>query len=61
MWKHFPIGILSLWAMGFSLLNHSKEAIKGYKTEIKNKGVLDLNLEKEIILNKTLEELKVQW
>ena len=25
MWKHFPIGFMSLWAMGFSILNYTKE------------------------------------
>lgn len=58
MWKHFPIGILSLWAMGFSLLNYPKEVLKGYRTGLKNKGILDINLEKEVIFNKSLEELK---
>ena len=58
MWKHFPIGVLSLWAMGFSILNYPKEVLKGYKKGLKNRGILDLNLEKEVILSKTLEELK---
>lgn len=56
--KHFPVGILSLWAVGFSLLNYPKEVLKGYKNGLKNKGILDINLEKEVVLEKTLEELK---
>jgi hypothetical protein len=58
MWKHFPIGILSLWAMGFSLLNYPEQVLKGYTIGLKNKGILDINLEKEVVLNKTLDDLK---
>ena len=45
MWKHFPIGIMSLWAMGFSLLNHPKEVLKGFKEGINSTGIIDLKLE----------------
>jgi hypothetical protein len=58
MWQHFPIGILSLWAMGFSLLNHPKQVLTGYTIGLKNKGILDINLKKEVLLDKTLDELK---
>ena len=58
MWKHFPVGILSLWAMGFSLLNYPKKVLKGYKIGLENKNILDINLKKEIILGKTIEELR---
>jgi hypothetical protein len=58
MWKHFPIGIMSLWAMGFSLLNYPIEVYKGYKAGINNKGIIDLDIEKATLLNLTIPELK---
>jgi len=58
MWKHFPIGFMSLWAMGFSFLNYPKEVIKGYKKGINVTGILDLKMEKEVLLNLSIEELK---
>ena len=50
MWKHFPIGLMSIWAMGFSLLNYPKEVLKGYKKGIQCKGIIDLKLTKKELL-----------
>ncbi len=58
MWKHLPIGIMSLWAMGFSVLNHPKDVLKGYKTGINSIGIIDLNLQKEQLFNMPLANLK---
>lgn len=58
MWKHFPIGLMSLWAMGFSLLNHPKEVLKGYKTGFQCKGIIDLKITKQELLNMSVSELK---
>lgn len=58
MWKHFPIGIMSLWAMGFSLLNCPKEVLKGYKSGINSKGIIDLRLNKKLLLKLSIDELK---
>ncbi|WP_298782245.1 hypothetical protein [uncultured Polaribacter sp.] len=58
MWKHFPIGMISLWAMGFSLLNYPKEVFKGYKTGINSIGIIDLKLDKKAILKLSITELK---
>ena len=58
MWKHFPIGIMSLWAMGFSFLNHPKEVLKGFKEGINSTGIIDLKLDKTAILKLYTSELK---
>lgn len=58
MWKHLPIGIMSLWAMGFSLLNYPKEVYKGYKVGINSIGIIDLKINKEALLNMSIPELK---
>ena len=58
MWKHFPIGLMSLWAMGFSLLNHPKEVLKGYKAGINSIGIIDLKMEKKALLSLSISELK---
>ena len=58
MWKHIPIGFMSLWAMGFSLLNHPKKVLKGYKSGINSTGIIDLNIDKKVLLNLSLLELK---
>ncbi|WP_298766339.1 hypothetical protein [uncultured Polaribacter sp.] len=58
MWKHIPIGFISLWAMGFSLLNHPKQLLKGYKTGINTKNILDLQLKKDTLLQLPISDLK---
>ena len=58
IWKHFPIGFMSLWAMGFSLLLYPKEVLKGYKAGINTVGIIDLKIEKETLLNLSILELK---
>lgn len=58
LWKHMPIGFMSLWAMGFSFLNYPKEVYKGYKAGLKCKGIIDLKLSKTQLLNLSINELK---
>lgn len=60
MWKHFPIGFMSLWAMGFSLLNHPKEVLKGYKAGINSTGIIDLEMDKKTLLELSISELKAK-
>ncbi len=57
MWKHLPIGIMSLWAMGFSLLTHPKDVLNGYKKGLNYNGLIDRNIPKHEIMNLTLEEI----
>ncbi|WP_299046680.1 hypothetical protein [uncultured Polaribacter sp.] len=58
IWKHLPIGIMSLWVMGFSVLNHPKDVLKGYKTGINSIGIINLNLQKKQLLNMPVDNLK---
>lgn len=62
MWKHFPIGLMSIWAAGFSLFNYPKEVLKGYKEGIKCKGIIDLKHSKEelLLLSKSNIELLIK-
>jgi hypothetical protein len=57
-WKHLPVGFFSLWAMGFSLLIHPKEVLKGFKEGINTIGIVDLNMQKEALLILSISELK---
>ncbi len=58
MWKHLPIGFMSIWAMGFSLLNYPTEVINGYKEGLKVTGIIDLKLSKEQLLQLTISQVK---
>lgn len=58
IWKHFPIGFISLWATGFSLLNYPKQVLKGYKAGLQCKGIIDLQISKDKILKLTLKDIK---
>lgn len=58
IWKHLPLGFLSLWAMGFSLLTHPKDVLKGYKKGLLVNSLIDLNLPKETLYNFTIEALQ---
>lgn len=58
IWKHFPIGLLSLWAMGFGILTHLQEVIKGYKEGLLVTGIIDLNISKEAILKYDIDTFK---
>lgn len=44
--------------MGFSLLTHPKEVLKGYKAEVNTKGIVDLKITKEALLKLSIPELK---
>lgn len=58
MYKLFPVGILSLWAMGFGLLTHPKEVLKGYQKGLHHYSLTDLNISKEVILEMPEHKLK---
>ncbi|CAL2087770.1 hypothetical protein [Tenacibaculum sp. 190524A05c] len=57
MWKHFPIGIMSLWAMGFGLFTHPKDVLNGYKKGLNYTGLIDRKIPKNEIMNLTLKEV----
>ena len=43
-WKHFPISIFILWAMGYSLWIHPKSVYKGFKKGLNDIGIIDLKI-----------------
>lgn len=57
-WKIFPIGIISISAMGIGLLMYPKEVLKGYKTGINSKGIVNLKMSEKEILKFEVSELK---
>ena len=57
MWKHCPLGLLSLWAMGYGIWLHPKDAYLGYKKGVSSKGIIDLKIQKKQLLEMELDEL----
>jgi hypothetical protein len=57
MWKYFPLGLLSLWAMGYGIWLYPKDIYLGYKKGLSNKGIIDLKISKQQILEMELNEL----
>jgi hypothetical protein len=57
MWKYFPLGLLSLWAMGYGLWLYPKDIFIGYKKGLRYKGVIDLEISKKQFLAMELDEL----
>jgi hypothetical protein len=47
MWKHFLLGILGLWAMGYGMWLYPKAVYQGFKRGLQDKGVIDLGYTKE--------------
>lgn len=58
MWKHIPLNFLSLWAMGYSLWIYPIVVFKGFKEGSRNRGIIDLELTKEALLDLQPEILK---
>ncbi|TCP21907.1 hypothetical protein EV195_11520 [Tenacibaculum skagerrakense] len=57
MWKHVPIGFMSIWAMGFGLLTYPKQTISGYKKGLNYDGLIDKKIPKEKLMNLTIPEI----
>lgn len=57
MWKHFPLGLLTLWAMGYGIWLYPKDIFLGYKKGLTNKGIIDLKISKQQFLEMELTEL----
>ncbi|MDG1841188.1 MAG: hypothetical protein P8I93_02445 [Crocinitomicaceae bacterium] len=57
MWKHFPVGFFSIWAMGYSLFLYPKAVFKGFIKGINNVGIIDLNKSKDEFLKMEFDEL----
>jgi hypothetical protein len=57
MWKHFFLGLMSLWAMGYSFWLHPKAVFNGFKKGINNLGIIDLKISKEEFMVMEKDEL----
>lgn len=57
MWKYFPLGLLSLWAMGYGLWLYPKAIFKGFKKGLNNIGIIDLKFSKSDFMSMEYEHL----
>jgi hypothetical protein len=57
MWKHFPLSILALWAMAYSLWLYPKSVFQGFKKGLINIGIIDMNFSKDEFMNMDHDEL----
>ena len=57
LWKHFPLGLLSLWTMGYSFWVSPKSVFKGFIKGINNIGIIDLKISKEEFMQMEYNEL----
>lgn len=57
IWKHFKLGLLSLWAMGYSLWIYPKSVFNGFKKGLNNIGVIDLKINKSDFMKMEYSEL----
>ena len=58
MFKHLPLGFLSLWAMGYSLWIHPKAVYNGFNIGQSCKGVIELGLRKKELLESDIKTIK---
>ena len=58
MFNYFPLGFLSLWAMGYSLWIHPKAVFNGFKKGLNNIGVIELKINKSDFMRMSFEELQ---
>ncbi|MGB1451253.1 MAG: hypothetical protein ACPG7E_06035, partial [Marinirhabdus sp.] len=56
-WKHFPICVFSLWAMGYSLWLYPKTVFEGFKTGLNNVGIIDLGVIKSDFMKMEFDRL----
>ncbi len=59
MWKHFPLGFLSLWAMGYSLWLYPKAVYDGYIKGLGDHGIIDLSYTREAFMEMKFDKLKL--
>ena len=49
-YKYFPICILSLWVMGYSIWLNPKDILKGFRKGLNDVGVIDLKISKSKLM-----------
>jgi len=57
-WKAFPIIFFPLWTMGWGLWKHPLSVYKGFIKGHSDKGIANLNINKEKLLTMNLSQLK---
>jgi hypothetical protein len=57
LWKHILLGMMSLWAMGYSLWLYPKAVFNGFKKGLSNIGIIDLKLSKSDFMKMEYSEL----
>jgi len=57
-WKHFPVILFPLWTMGWGFWNHPFSVYRGFRKGNSDRGIVNLNIEKEILLSMELEQLQ---
>lgn len=57
IWKHFQLGFLSLWAMGYSLWIYPKSVLNGFKKGLNEIGIIDLKISKSNFMKMEYSEL----
>jgi len=57
LWKQFPTGLLSIWAMVYSFWISPKSVFKGFIKGINNIGIIDLKISKEEFMQMEYKEL----
>lgn len=57
IWKHFQLGFLSLWAMGYSLWIYPKSVFNGFKKGLNDIGIIDLKISKSNFMKMEYTEL----
>ncbi|GGD10863.1 hypothetical protein [Hyunsoonleella pacifica] len=57
MWKHFRLGFMSLWAMGYSLWIYPKSVYNGFKKGLNDIGIIDLKISKLDFMKMEYSEL----
>jgi hypothetical protein len=58
MFKHLPLGFLSLWAMGYGLWIHPKAVYIGFNIGQSCKGVIELGVRKKELLESDIKTIK---
>jgi len=56
-WKYFPICILSLWTMGYSLWLYPKSILKGFEKGLNDIGILDLKISNSELMTIECDQL----
>jgi hypothetical protein len=57
IWKHFQLGFLSLWAMGYSLWIYPKSVLNGFKKGLNEIGIIDLKISMSNFMKMEYSEL----